>query len=114
MEGSSSQPSSSQPSSQPSHLSRHSSPSRLNEPSSPGAEKITKETLPKQSEERGEPETQASSLIESNWPSLPIASETDSPIQPGQEEKPPSSASWKVRQKGPEDHEKDRVGKYAQ
>ena len=41
--------------------------------------------------------------------------ETDSPIQPGQGEKPSSAGPWKTQQgKRPEDHEKDRMGKYAQ
>ena len=105
---------SSQPSSQPAHLSHPSSPSRPNEPSSLGAEKTTKDPPPKHSEEQGEPETPTTSLIGSDWSSLPIHSETDSPIQPGQGEKPPSPAPWKVQIKKPEDHEKDRVGKYVQ
>ena len=99
-------------SSQPSHLSHPSSPSRPNEPSSPGAEKTTKETLPKQSEERGEPNTPMTSLIGANWPSLP--SESGSPIQPGQAAKATSqqTSPCKIRQKDPEEYEKDRVGKY--
>ena len=56
------------------------------------------------------------SLIGSNWPSLLLPSESDSPIQPGHGEKPPSPVKtpWKVQQKNPEEYEKDRVGKYAQ
>ena len=71
------------------------------------------ETLPKQSEEPKE--TPITSLIGSNWPTLPGTLETDSPIQPGQGEKPSSVGPWKTQQgKRPEDHEKDRMGKYAQ
>ena len=73
-----------------------------------------KEALPKQSEEQREPETPMVSLIGSNWPSLSIPGETDSPIQPGQKEKPPSPVPWKIQTKNPKDHKKDRVGKYAQ
>ena len=56
---------------------------------------------------------QVTSLIGSNWPSLP--SESGSPIPPGQRTKPesPSPSPWKIQQKNPEDYEKDRVGKYA-
>ena len=53
------------------------------------------------------------SLIGSNWPSLPVPADSespDSPIQPGQG----SPAPWKVQQRGPDDFERDRVGKYAQ
>ena len=53
------------------------------------------------------------SLIGSNWPSLPVPADTespDSPIQPGKK----SPAPWKVQQRGPDDFERDRVGKYAQ
>ena len=59
------------------------------------------------------------SLIGSNWPSLPIpgdAQETrvskemqDSPIQPAQR----SPTAWKGQQRGPEEYEKDRVGRFA-
>ena len=61
-------------------------PSHPYNPSSPigEADKNKDEALPKQSEEREESETQATSLIGSNWPSLPLSSESESPIQPGQ------------------------------
>ena len=72
------------------------------------------EALPKQSEEQGEPETPMVSRIGSNWPSFPIPAETHSPIQPGQEEKSPTPAPWKVQIKNLEDYEKDWMGKYAQ
>ena len=74
------------------------------------------EALSRQSEEQGEPETQTSSYIASNWPSLPLPSESDSPIQPGQGTKSPSPVRtpWNVQQKDPEEYEKGRVGKYAQ
>ena len=56
------------------------------------------------------------SLIGANWPSLPIPAATqdteesqDSPIQPAQK----SPTAWKGQQRGPEDFEKDRVGRYA-
>ena len=56
------------------------------------------------------------SLIGANWPSLPIPAETqenkesqDSQIQPAQK----SPTAWKGQQRGPEDYEKDRVGRYA-
>ena len=59
------------------------------------------------------------SLIGANWPSLPIPAETqetediqenqDSPIQPT----PKSPTAWKGQQRGPEDYEKDRVGRFA-
>ena len=91
-----------------------SSPSHSSHPCDTPSEMEKTEALPKQSEEQGELETPTISLIGSNWPSLPIPAETDSPIQPGQGEKPPSPAPWKVQIKNPEDHEKDRVGKYAQ
>ena len=56
-------------------------------------------------------------LIGANWPSLPIPAETqdksqestDSPIQPVQK----SPTAWKGQQRGPEDNEKNRVGRYA-
>ena len=90
------------------------SPPHSSHPCDPPSQMEKTEALPKQSEEQGEPETPTVSLIGSNWPSLPIPAETDSPIQPGQEEKSPSPAPWKVQIKNPEDHEKDRMGKYAQ
>ena len=67
------------------------------------------EALPKQSEE-----SHLTSLIGSNWPSLP--SESGSPIPPGQKTRPenPSPSPWKIQQKNPEEYEKDRVGKYAE
>ena len=67
------------------------------------------EALPKQSEE-----SHLTSLIGSNWPSLP--SESGSPIPPGQKSQPenPSPSPWKIQQKDPEEYEKDRVGKYAE
>ena len=59
------------------------------------------------------------SLIGSNWPSLPIPGDTqetevskeieDSPIQPAQK----SPTAWKGQQRGPEEYEKDRVGRFA-
>ena len=57
--------------------------------------------------------TQVTSLIGSNWPSLP--SESGCPIPSGQRTKPesPSPSPWKILQKNPEDYEKDRVSKYA-
>ena len=96
MEGSSSSSSPLQPS----------SPSRYN---AQATDKPENEALPKQSEE-----TQVTNLIGSNWPSLP--SESGSPIPPGQKTKPenPSPSPWKIQQKGPEEYEKDRVGKYAE
>ena len=98
MEGSCSSPSPSPHPSYPFH------------PCDPPADKIEKtETLPKQSEEREE-----TPITNPNWPSLPSPTETDSPIQPGQREKPASPGPWKTQQKGLDDHEKDRVGKYAQ
>ena len=66
------------------------------------------ETLPKQ------PEEQETPIINPSWPSLPSPTGTDSPIQPGQREKPASPGPWKTQAKGADDHEKDRVGKYAQ
>ena len=97
MEGSCSSPASSPHPSYPSH------------PCDPPADKMEKpETLPKQSKEQETP------IINPSWPSLPSPTETDSPIQPGQREKPSSPGPWKTQAKGPDDHEKDRVGKYAQ
>ena len=55
-------------------------------------------------------EEEQTSLIGSNWPSLPVPADSDSPIQPGQK----SPAPWKVQQRGPDDYERDRVGRYAQ
>ena len=54
------------------------------------------------------------SLIGANWPSLPIPADTQdtdsqSPIPPAQK----SPTAWKGQQRGPEEHEKDRVGRYA-
>ena len=94
-----------------SHISKPSSPSRHNVPPKPNTDKPENEALPKQSEETQE--TQVTSFIGSNWPSLP--SESGSPIPPGQKSKPenPSPSPWKIQQKNPEDYEKDRVGKYA-
>ena len=92
MEGSSASSSSQQP-------SRH---------NAQATDKPENEALPKQSEE-----TQVTSLIGSNWPSL--SSESGSPIPPGQKTKPEnlSPSLWKIQQKNPEEYEKDRVGKYA-
>ena len=72
-------------------------------------DKPENKALPKQSEE-----TQVTSLIGSNWPSL--SSESGSPIPPGQKTKPEnlSPSPWKIQQKNPEEYEKDRVGKYAE
>ena len=91
--------------SQPSSLSRH------NILPKPKTDKPEKKALPTQSEETQG--TQVTSLIGSNWPSLP--SESGSPIPPGQKTKPESSLQlpWNTQQKNPEDYEKDRVGKYA-
>ena len=53
------------------------------------------------------------SLIGANWPSLPIPADTqsqDSPIPPAQK----SPTAWKGQQRGPDDYEMDRVGRYAQ
>ena len=56
------------------------------------------------------------SPIGSNWPSLPIPGDTteheisqDSPIQPAQK----SPTAWKGQQRGPEEHEANRVGRFA-
>ena len=91
-----------------SHISHPSSSSHPDVPPTPNTAKSENETLPKQSEE-----TQATSLIASNWLSLP--SESGSPIPPGQKSKPenPSPSPWKIQQKNPEDYKKDWVGKYA-
>ena len=63
--------------------------------------------------------TTVTSLIGSNWPSLPIPGDTqenqvsqenqDSPFQPA----PKSPTAWKGQQRGPEEYEKDRVGRFA-
>ena len=54
--------------------------------------------------------------IGSNWPSLPIPGDStepetsqSSPIQPAQK----SPTAWKGQQRGPEEHEADRVGRFA-
>ena len=65
-----------------------------------------KEALPRQSEE-----SQPSRLIGSNWPSLP--SESGSLIPPGQKSQHENPSPWKIKQKRPDEYEKDRVGKYA-
>ena len=89
--------------------SQPSSPSRHNILPKPKTDKPEKKALPMQSEETQG--TQVTSLIGSNWPSLP--SESGSPIPPGQRTKPENPSPWKIQQKNPEDYEKDRVGKYA-
>ena len=60
--------------------------------------------------------TTSTSPIGSNWPSLPIPRDTpeteasqDSPIQPAQK----SPTAWKGQQRGPEEYEKDWVGRFA-
>ena len=80
------------------------------------AGKNANEALLKQSGELGEPETQATSYIGSNWLSLPLLSESESPIQPRQGAKAPSTVKspWKVQQRDPEEYENDQVGKYAE
>ena len=102
--------------------------SSLSDPSSPSEEVSkaaplvsTNEALLRQSEERGEPGTQSqntqlTSLIGSNWPSLSVTSESASPIQPRQKSNKPSptKSPWKVQQRDPEDYERDRVSKYAE
>ena len=72
----------------------------------PTTDNQEKEALPRQSEE-----SQPLSLIVSNWPSLP--SESGSPIPPGQKSQHEDPSPWKIKQKRPEEYEKDRVGKYA-
>ena len=79
------------------------------------------EALPKQLEERGKPETKSqktplTSLIGSNWSSLPVRSESESPIQPGQKSNnlSPTKTMWKVQQRGLDGYERDRLGKYAE
>ena len=66
--------------------------------------------------DKAEKEPSQESLIGANWPSLPIPADTqdtqetqDSPIKLAQK----SPTSWKGQQRGPDDYEKDRVGKYA-
>ena len=63
--------------------------------------------------DKTEKEPTQESLIGANWLSLPIPTETqesqDSPIPPAQK----SPTAWKGQQRGPEDHERDRVGRYA-
>ena len=78
-------------------------------------DKGVKEALPKQPEEREEPDTKETSLISSNCPSLSLLSESGSPIQPGQRSKQtnPTSSPWKIQRRDPDEYEKDRVGKYA-
>ena len=55
------------------------------------------------------------SLIGANWPSLPIPAKTqdtesqESPIPPAQK----SPTAWKGQQRGPDDYEKGRLGRYA-
>ena len=57
------------------------------------------------------------SLIGANWPSLPIPADSqDSQASPSQiqpEQKSPKTTPWKGQQRGHEDYERDRVGKYA-
>ena len=65
--------------------------------------------------------TSPQSLIGANWPSLPVPANSqnsqenhedqESQIQPGQ--KSPKTVPWKSQQRGPEDYERDRVGKFA-
>ena len=50
------------------------------------------------------------SLIGANWPSLPIPAGSQDSL----DKKSPKATPWKVQQRGPEDYERDRVGKYAQ
>ena len=57
--------------------------------------------VPKSKDIKKEDQT---SLIGSNWPSLPVPADSDSPIQPGQK----SPAPWKVQQRGPDNYERDR------
>ena len=63
--------------------------------------------------ETATPTKTTASLIGSNWPSLPIPDDTqvsqDSPIQPAQQ----SPTAWKGQQRGPDEYEKDRVGRFA-
>ena len=63
--------------------------------------------------ETATPTKKTPSLIESNWPSLPIPDDPqvsqDSPIQPAQQ----SPTAWKGQQRGPDEYEKDRVGRFA-
>ena len=74
-------------------------------------------TTPKTTPTKTTPTTTSTpSLIGSNWPSLPIPGDTteagksqDSPIQRAQK----SPTAWKGQQRGPEEYEKDRVGRFA-
>ena len=71
-------------------------------------------TTPNKTTPKTTPTKTTPSLIGSNWPSLPIPGDTaetsqDSPIQPAQK----SPTAWKGQQRGPEEHEKDRVGWFA-
>ena len=63
--------------------------------------------------ETATPTKTTQSLMGSNWPSLPIPDDSqvseDSPIQPAQQ----SPTAWKGQQRGPEEYEKDRVGRFA-
>ena len=63
--------------------------------------------------ETATPTKTTTSLIGSNWPSLPIPDDPqvseDSPIQPAQQ----SPTAWKGQQRGPDEYEKDRVGRFA-
>ena len=63
--------------------------------------------------ETATPTKTTASLIGSNWPSLPIPDDPqvsqDSPIQPAQQ----SPTAWKGQQRGPDEYEKDRVGRFA-
>ena len=90
-----------------------SSPSHLTSPNEQlsNTENTENEALPKQSEEQGQ---SGVSLIGSNWPSLPT--DPGSPIQPGQIPKAVSqqASPWKIKQRAPEEYEKDRVGRYAE
>ena len=90
---------------------------------SPAKESLAKDSdsLPRQSEERRTPSLLPVSPIGANWPSLPTSQESSSPIPPGQrpmsppEPSPSTPAStWKVKQKDPEDYNRDRMGKYAE
>ena len=70
-------------------------------------------TIPINSTPKKSDEPRSQSLIGANWPSLPIPADTqsqDSPIPPAQK----SPTAWKGQQRGADDYEKDRVGRYAQ
>ena len=70
-------------------------------------------TIPINSTPKKSDEPRSQSLIGANWPSLPIPADTqsqDSPIPPAQK----SPTAWKGQQRGPDDYEKDRVGRYAE